>query len=437
MFAPLIGLFERRLVALVLLLGVAAGWVPLCSVRLCAQESKKGTSTFRPIRPEKRTTSDETIGQAGFIEEYERTSIYPKAAGFIEKWNVDIGDKAKKGDVLATLFAPELKESWATKKAQVQVAEGRVELAKQALKVKRSEIKTAEARLAAAKEMQKTNSPSRDAAAAVVAVSEAELVEKQAAAAQGEAAVKLAQAERTVAISEAKRLEVSIGYLTLTAPYDGVITSRSANTFDYVSPPHGTRSDRSSAIPHSRSDEPIYVIDRTDIVRAIVAVPDEYANAVKVGTKATVKIPGYRDEPISAVVTRTSRALDNLQTMRAEIDLANPSGLILPGMYAYGKVFVKRSRDVWTLPLDALVESGNKFFYWEYKNGRAVRREVQTGGLDRDGKSIEITKRLSPASGGANHWVPIDGSEKVILGDLSVLTDGQAVKLTEDSPLSP
>ena len=45
-------------------------------------------------------------------QSYERTSIYPKMTAYIEKWNVDIGDKVQKGDVLADLFVPELREDW-------------------------------------------------------------------------------------------------------------------------------------------------------------------------------------------------------------------------------------------------------------------------------------------------------------------------------------
>ena len=43
-----------------------------------------------------------TVGQPSFIEAYERTSIYPKLTAYIEKWIVDIGDKVKKDQVLAT-----------------------------------------------------------------------------------------------------------------------------------------------------------------------------------------------------------------------------------------------------------------------------------------------------------------------------------------------
>ena len=57
------------------------------------------------LRPQVRKIV-RVVGQPSFIESYERTSIYAKPSAYILKWIVDIGDKVKKGDVLATLFAP-------------------------------------------------------------------------------------------------------------------------------------------------------------------------------------------------------------------------------------------------------------------------------------------------------------------------------------------
>jgi hypothetical protein len=44
---------------------------------------------------------------------------------------------------------------------------------------------------------------------------------------------------------------------------------------------------------------------------------------------------------------------------------------------------------------------------------------------------IEVTNRQAPtASGGEDPWVPIDGSEQIILGDLSILADGAPVEVS-------
>ena len=87
------------------------------------------------------------MGQPSFIESYERTSIYPKPSAYIQKWIVDIGDKVKKVDVLATLFAPELVEELGTKKATVVLDRERIALAKEVVEVAKADVEAAEARL--------------------------------------------------------------------------------------------------------------------------------------------------------------------------------------------------------------------------------------------------------------------------------------------------
>ena len=42
-----------------------------------------------------------------------------------------------------------------------------------------------------------------------------------------------------MAESETRRLKAWVDYLTLTAPFPGVITARNANTFDFVLPSTG------------------------------------------------------------------------------------------------------------------------------------------------------------------------------------------------------
>ena len=61
-----------------------------------------------PVDPAGARTSHREVGQPGYVYAYEQTSLYPKITGYIEKWNVDIGDPLKKGQLLADLYVPEL-----------------------------------------------------------------------------------------------------------------------------------------------------------------------------------------------------------------------------------------------------------------------------------------------------------------------------------------
>ncbi len=353
----------------------------------CSEEKKVAPSVSEPpvlnvMHPQIRKIT-RVVGQPSFVQAYERTSVYPKMTAYIEKWNVDIGDKVQKGDVLADLFVPELREEWASRKASVEYDRERVRLAQKDVEVARADVEAARARLKEteailgkyeaevkrwevqvnriAREVErhviapqillesqnelKADIAAREAAKATIAKARAELQADEAALARAEVNVGVARADLSVAESEAKRLEAEVGYLKLFAPFDGIIVARNANSWDFVLPRTGDPTAEGRA-PHLSPDEqaaPIYVVDRTDIVRIYVDIPERDANFIQIGSDARVKLWAYRDEWIPASVTRLAWALNtHSRTMRAEIDLPNSGGQILPGMYAYGKVVVDR-----------------------------------------------------------------------------------------------
>jgi HlyD family secretion protein len=470
--------FRRPVFSLSIVLLAAAG---------CHKEAEKSAPsvseppTVRLIKPQVRNIV-RVIEQPGFVQSFERSSVYPKMNAYILKWIVDIGDKVKKGDVLANLFVPELVADHETKRATVVLDQERIALAKEVVEVAKADVKAAQARLEEARaelasarteakrwdseakrlegevtrgvvspqiQLQATNRwkaavAIENAAAAAVLTADAELLSRRAALAKAEIAVKVAEAALKVAESEEKRLQAWVDYLVLPAPYDGVIVARNANTFDFVLPARGDPSalSRSPYLSPSGTAAPIYVVDRTDIVRVFVDIPEADANHVHIGSKATVLIRAYRDLAISGTVTRTSWALNiKSRTLRAEIDLPNTDSQILPGMYAYGKVTIERP-GVWAVPVSALMhlgdrtilQVGQKSFCWTYKDGRAERIEVETGVIgDRDPQSgdqwIEVTRsRVAGSQETSNEpWKPIDGTEQLILGDLSILADGSPV----------
>jgi hypothetical protein len=541
--------------------------------------------TVQVIKPQVRTIV-RVVGQPSFIEAYERTAIYPKLNAYIDNWVADIGDRVKKDAVLATLFVPELVEEFQTKNAAVKLDEERVRLAEQVVKVAEAEVKAAEARLQEAQEilgkyeaeverwdtevkrlkreverkvvdpeilLESTNQwkssiASRDAAKAAIERAKAELLAAQETLAKDKVDVLVARADLAVATSEWRKTGALVGYLTLRSPFDGIIYERNANTFDFVLPTTGdpTANRRAPDISSARA-APIYVVDRTDIVRVFVDIPERSANFVQgvdlrlidapkgldelpsegkalvvlarldgrlhfrffdaegqrvvdagedqlsgdaaplaslksligdlwdqpplgptgtsqdgvwekipgaarqispivkervlaalvplfgrdrvpVGTRARVLVQAYRDEPIEGSVSRTSWALNvTSRTLRAEIDLHNPGGQLLPGMYAYANVIIEHP-GVRAVPEAALTYVGDQIFCWLYEDGRARRVAVRTG--ISDGEWVELTSLERPAASRADHpWTPVTGSESVILGDLSILADGAAVQV--------
>ncbi|HTU18874.1 MAG TPA: efflux RND transporter periplasmic adaptor subunit [Gemmataceae bacterium] len=424
------------------------------------------------IQPQLRKIS-RVVGQPSFVQSYERTSIYSKVTAFIKKWNVDIGDKVQKGDVLADLFVPELKELSGTKNATVQLEKERVAYAGKMVKVAEAEVKAADAHVAATKRLlaaykaevdrwdsevdrlkrevkrhvvapqillesqnqHKSDTAKWQAQQATVLDAEANLLAKQAELEAAVVDVKVAEARVAVAESESRRLRAWVGYLKLYAPYDGIIVARNANTWDFVLPTMGdpTAEIRAPHLSPGGQAAPIYVVDRTDIVRIYVDIPERDADYIHVGSEAKVKIWAYRDAWLSASVTRLSWALNTKsRTMRAEIDLPNYDSKILPGMYAYGKVTIERP-DIRAIPKSAISHAGGKTFVWLYEDGKAKRTEIQTG--VRSGKWIEVISRGTGSKYyGHEDWAPITGSEQVLIGPkLSTLTEDTNVEI-DDTP---
>ena len=137
-------------------------------------------------------------------------------------------------------------------------------------------------------------------------------------------------------------------------------------------------------------------MNRTDIVRVFVDIPEQDANCVQIGTPASVLVQAYRDEPIECRVTRTAWALNvKSRTLRAEIDLHNPGSKLLPGMYAYAEVVIEHP-GAWAVPVAAVTYHSNHAYCWAYVNGKAVRTEIQTGASD--GDWIEVVNRRAGIS---------------------------------------
>jgi HlyD family secretion protein len=428
--------------------------------------------TVQLIEPKTRTMV-RVVGQPSFIETYERTSIYPKPTSYILKWNVDIGDRVKKVDVLATLFAPELVEELESKKALVVLDRERIALAKEVVEVNKADVKAAEAQLGETEavlgkfesevvrwdtevkrlERQvaqvvvdrrvlfesnnqlKSSIAARDKAKASIKRAKADVLAARARLGKAEVDVRVAQAALTVAENDEQYAQAWVDYLTLKAPFPGVISARNANTFDIVSPTMGdpTAFYLSPDISPGGAAAPIYVVDRLDVVRIFVDIPERDANYVKIGTKATVLARAFRDTELPAKVTRTSWALNmKSRTLRAEIDLPNPGSQLLPGMYAYVNIVIERP-NVQSLPVEAIEYSGDQVFCWLYEGGKAVRTEVDTGISDEHW--IEVTNHRRPVSPEAPSdsipWTQFDGSERVILGELSALRDGAPVVVAE------
>jgi multidrug efflux pump subunit AcrA (membrane-fusion protein) len=268
-----------------------------------------------------------------------------------------------------------------------------------------------------------------EASQAAVRTRDAERLAAEATVERTQADIGAADARVPVAIAEEHRLAALVDYLTITAPYDGVVLARNVSAGDFVQPASGDPSQGAFSLGVSPNQStPLYLLNRIDPVLFVIGVPEADAAYVATGSSARVRVPAMANHEFPARVTRTSWALNpTSRTLMAQVELPNPEGRFLPGMYAYGSVLIERT-DVRALPVSSVTQIGNQTYCYLALEGKAARTPVQTGVTD--GTWVEVAGKLVQSAGSSEGtWVPFDGSEAVIAGDLSLLADGAPVEV--------
>lgn len=272
---------------------------------------------------------------------------YAKTAGYVSEVKHDIGDRVKKGEVLAVLHVPELeknlvqaKAGFAARQQMTKAADAAVLQAQQALAVAKSQLEGYQADLYLAQvtlKRQEELSAGKAATAQQLDDARAKAKVAQANAAMGEAKVNSAQADIQaaeanrdvaaaqveVADAQVQEVQALLEYTHIIAPFDGVITRRQVSPGDLVQGATTTRT------------APLFTVQQLETMRVFCDVPESPAAGVFVGADADVKLYGLAGQIIKGKITRLANAIDPAsRTMRTEIDLPNPTGALRPGMYA-------------------------------------------------------------------------------------------------------
>jgi membrane fusion protein, multidrug efflux system len=294
----------------------------------------------------------------GEFQPYLTVPIYAKLAGFVKRVAVDRGSTVKHGQVLVTLEAPEM---------QAQIVEAQAKA--QALGLQRAE---AEAKLAGA---QSTYDHLKAASATpgVVAENDVVVAQKTAEAAQAlvhsyEDSMKAAQAQ----VQSVKDLEQ---YLTLTAPFDGIITERNVHPGALVGPGSGSM--------------PLLRLHQVSRLRLVVAVPEALVGAIVKGARVPFTAPAYPGETFYGMVSLIAHDLDEkTRTMAVELDVRNADLRLGAGMYPEVQWPVRRPQPSLLIPPSSIVTTTERTFVIRVKNGVAEWVNVSRGA--RVGDVVEV-----------------------------------------------
>jgi RND family efflux transporter MFP subunit len=348
----------------------------------------------------RRTPLSNTLSIAGEFLPYQEVELHAKVAGYIRNINVDIGDRVHTGQVLAVLEIPELV-------AQLQAASAGVRHSREEITHAQNEVSRAEAdyeALHAAATRLRQASEARPGLIAEQELDDATAKDRSAEAQVDAAKSELAASRQQLEVSQADQQHYAAlsEFSRITAPFDGVVTWRYADTGSLI-----------QAGTSNVSSMPVVKLSQVNVLRLRIPVPESLAASVHDGEPADIRVKAT-DEHFSGKVIRSTDSLDrSTRTMQVEVDVPNRDYKLTPGMYADVSLRIQNDPNALTLPLQAINRGADKSTVLLVNSQDHVEeREIHTG--------IEGSDRIQILSG-------LNEGDRVIVGNLGAYRPGQHV----------
>jgi RND family efflux transporter MFP subunit len=337
----LLGLFV--LLALVVIVAIVFGLRPRLArdkALSAASEAAEEKAPVVNVAPVRRSPSSSALELPGDLQAFLESPIFARADGYMTKRLVDYGDRVRAGQLLAEIEMPELDQQLAQARASVAQSHAALQQFQAALVRANANLRLAQVTLARWKRLMEKG-----------VVSKQDGDEKQADFDVRQAEVAAAQANITAGIkageaSEAglRRIEELKAFSKVTAPFDGIITSRNMDIGTLVNAGNGG------------PNREIFRIAQIQRMRIFVNVPQTYASLIRTGQQAELRVQELHGQMFPAAVARTTSSVDaNSRTMLAILETPNPKGVLLPGMYAQVRFSFPGSKTALLVPGDALL----------------------------------------------------------------------------------
>lgn len=287
-------------------------------------------------------------GEIHFNED--RTAhVVPRLVGVVEKVQADLGQKVKKGQVLAVIASTSLSEQ----RSELLAAQKRLTLAKTTYEREK-------------KLWQDKISAEQDYLQAEQAMQEAEI------------AVRNAQ-QKLTALGASAGGSGGLNSYEIRAPFDGMVVEKHISLGESL-----------------KEDANIFTISDLSTVWAEVAVPPKDLNAVRVGEKVTVKASAFDAKAPGTISYVGSLLGEQTRTAKARVTLANPQMAWRPGLFVNVEIVSNEADVPVAVSTDAVHTVNDKPTVFVRTPGGFLPMPVALGRSD--GKLIEIVKGMKPGS---------------------------------------
>jgi RND family efflux transporter MFP subunit len=388
------------IVVILLAVGVLGAWATRRPVQ-ALEANGAGVTTVAVVQA-KRQDMARNITVTAELVPFQEVEIMAKIAGYVQKMLVDVGDRVQPGQMLAVLEIPEMRDDLARSAAAIRRNRADVARAQDELRRAESSYQMMHLTYTRLAGVEKT----RPGLVAQQEIDDAQSRDLMAAAQVAAAKSGLAMAEEQIRVSQAEenKLKTLLEYTRVTAPFAGVITKRYADTGAMI---------QSGTASHSQA-MPVVRLSQNNLLRLVLPVPESAAGLVRVGAVLEVRIPTL-GRTIAGRVARTNERVEtSTRTLGVQVDVPNPGGELIPGMYAEVNLTLASSPNALTVPVGALHDKdGTRSVYVVGEGGKLAARQVSTG-LE-SATAAQITSGLSEG-------------EVVVISNTSQLTPGQTVE---------
>jgi len=380
---------------------IALGLLSACEDAKQAQSTPANRPTVLVSHPQTHSFNA-ALQLTGTARPNQAVKLYAMTSGFLQQLKADIGDFVKPGQVLAVLENPELHRDQQRLEALLREKKSWYERLKRTPQMSPTGAelkgkKTAYERLNSI--YQKTPQ--------LTTIADVENAQADYQRLQALALAELEKAEADYSSLQAQFnvLLLQIKFLTLKAPFAGVIVNRYA--------------DKGALIQNGMNNantQPLFELQDLQTIRVQIDVPETNVALVDKQSQADITFPELPEAHYSAAISRMAYGLnETTKTMRVEIDLPNPDFKLRSGLYAKVALQNSQRKTVLTVPNEAIGNIKGQSFVYAVNNGTVKKVEVKTG--LHDGQATELLNPL------------LKEADTIIVQGKELVSDGASVQV--------
>jgi RND family efflux transporter MFP subunit len=349
-----------------------------------------------------RSNISHVLSLAGQFQPYQVVDVHAKVSGYIRHIYVDIGDRVRAGQTLAVLEVPELN-------AQYRGSQSEEQRSKEQISIAEHEISRAQASHVALQANFDRLLQASKAQPGLIAEQELDDARAKADASQAQvdaarSTLSAARQQSDVAQADMERYGALQSYTTVTAPLNGVVIWRYADTGALIQA--GTSSDTQTLA--------LIKLSQSDLLRLRLPVPEDAVDYIHIGDTVQIRVDALHRSSTGKIVRFTRNVSLDTRTMETEIDVPNEDLSITPGMYANTYVQLAHRENVLSVPLLAVQrdDSGKTTVLVVDSQNQIHRRAVVLG--------IQGSLLAEVKSG-------LQQGDRVVLGNAARYKDGETI----------